>query len=344
MLNVCRIKEIMKDHLIRYLSIVDYINLRIATVNVISPLLPLPEHLLMERFIYRMRNEVGLDNDRLQTLTRLLCERDDFYLSGGFLLALIRGDPFDAKKQDVDFFVTEPSYQGTFIQTYDERRQVNVIPVDDLYGLSLEFLRVFDLFDLGQGRIQFIVHESKQVSRHSIQHFDIPLCRNFFSMKTGLQIFCLEDVTRGRTTIQTSSLLQRVYDLKERTRFGEIYKRNASRIDKYRKRGFDIKVQVTDKDTLRSLIPIGADLAKEQARRFDRIYTIMGMHNPPSCVFTADCRCTSEYDSVRRYCLDNFQCDCNHHQAFRSEAEAKFVIMRRETIVSEHMAFWSDKN
>lgn len=331
-------KPIMES-LLPFLSVIDYINLKRATVNVISPKIPSPEALLLTRFMYRMRHEVGLSDDYIQVITHLLCERDGFYLTGGFLLALLRGDAFDAKKQDVDFFVTEESYRGTFIEAFDPHRAIT--PEDDTYGMSMDFLRVFDL---GQVRVQFIVHESKELSQHSIFHFDIPLCRNLFSKRSGLKLFCLNDITKQSTTIHTVDLLTRVYDSKERTRFTEIYKRNLSRIEKYRHRGFYIRVIVSSKKTLWSSIPIGEDLAREQACRFDRIYPIMKMHNPPSCVYTTDCRCNSEHDEKGKYCTENFDCQCDHHRAFRKEAEAKFIDKRKEAILKEHLDFWSKKN
>jgi len=337
---VCRVKEIMST-LLPYLSVVDYINLRVATVNAISSSIMSPTDLLMQRFIHRISTETLITEECRELFIQLLTKRDHFYLSGGFLVALLRGDPFDLVKQDVDFFVTEESYQGTLLQQLDNF-QNNAFPhnEDENYGNSMNFMRVFDLKDI---RCQFIVHESKEILHHSIFGFDLPVCRNYFSKRAGLKIHKLEDLTRHSTKVNTLQLLNRIHGLEHRTSLTELYKRNAFRIEKYRKRGFDVTIHLAKEEDLRAAIPTDSYLGEDRARNFDKVFAIMGVHNPPSCVFTVDCKCKTDVGAQRRYCFRNFRCQCDHHQVFRTQAAEKFVVMRREAMVQEHLDFWGEK-
>ena len=313
-----------------YLSVVDYINLRRATVNAIPSSFTSPAELLFQRLVSTMKQFTHLEPALVDELIHFLCTRDDFYLSGGFLVALLRGDPFDPATQDLDFFVTEAGYAGLQIELADTWERHQSPESDDEYAHVMPFIQVLTVSNCP---VQFIVHESKEKLHQSIATFDLPICRNYFSRKAGLRIARLEDLTRRRTIVETSQLLSRIYGLEERTHLLAIYEKNANRIEKYRRRGFDVQIRVADSGTLDRLIN-----PKPEMPSYQMIYELMGMHTPPQCHF-----CPCKESTYNPECYRAFHCKCEHHLAFNAKAAEKKQAWRCNLIIKEHLDFWSNK-
>jgi hypothetical protein len=190
--------------------------------------------------------------------------------------------------------------------------------------------------------MQFIVHESKEKLLESVAHFDLIPCRNLFNMTNGLRIFGLEDITLERTTVNTFDLFMRLRHLiSVRSLLKDLYQRNVDRIVKYRKRGFDIALTIPDEDTLKSSIVFLEDRLLHKTESLFGMFQIMGIHNPASCVRTADCRCKSVDDQKGVFCWENFRCGCDHHVQFRQEALKRYEKQQRDYFAKEHIEFWS---
>lgn len=321
-------------NLVPYLSVVDYINLKRAVVRLPSAIIS-PADLLFRRLVSRLGTFTQLDPSVIAELIRLLCERDDFYISGGFLVALLRGDPFDFSVQDLDFFVTEASYQSS--------EKLKTLPITNPWSLSdepdEEYAHVMpfsSVFNILNSQIQFIAHTSKKDVQQSIGTFDLPLCRNYFSFKTGLRIFKLEDLTTQRTTVETSQLLSRIFGLQHRTHLIRIYEKNRGRIEKYRQRGFDVRVNVATPEVLDSLLP-----PKGGTPTYHVTYQLMGMHAPVSCALGRVCRCKTERYNKECYRVHH-RCKCKSHILFNEQATERYAKWRHALMIKEHIEFWSN--
>lgn len=331
MKTICRHTPIMKT-LVCYLSVVDYINLRRATVNAIPSSFVSSSELAFQRLVCRLKEFTALNPALVEELIRLLCECDDFYLSGGFLVALLRNDPFDIRTQDLDFFVAESSYQGSPLIKDAEPGGFGLFPDDEVsYARVMPFLRVFTLQN---SPVQMIVHECKEKVLESISTFDLPICRNYLSRQAGLRFSRLEDLTCARTLVDTAQLLSRIYGLPHRTNLQPIYEKNASRIIKYRQRGIDVQIRVADAKTLTGLIQPSGRLPS-----YEMTYRLMGKHTPPLCFV---CPCAQSRYNPRCYYL-YLRCKCVHHVAFNAEATETYDTWRRDLIIKEHIEFWSKK-
>lgn len=320
-------------NLVPYLSVVDYINLKRAVVRLPSAIVS-PADLLYRRFVARLAISTQLDSSVIAELMYLLCNRDDFYISGGFLVSLLRGDPFDVSVQDLDFFVTEASYQSSEKLKALPQYQPWIFPPekDDEYAHVMPFSRVINF---ANGSLQLIIHPSKRAVQQSIGTFDLPLCRNYFSVKTGLRIFKLEDLTTQRTTVETSQLLSRIFGLQHRTHLIRIYEKNRGRIEKYRQRGFDVRVNVATPEVLDTLIT-----PKGETPSYQVTYQLMGMHAPVSCALGRVCRCKTEQYNKDCYRVHH-RCKCKAHILFNQQATERYAKWRHDTIIKEHIEFWS---
>jgi hypothetical protein len=323
------------DNLVPYLSVVDYINLKRAAIRMVTIISP--AELLFQRLVARLKSFIGLDQTLVSALIRLLSTRDDFYLSGGFLVALLRGDEFNVSVQDLDFFVTKDSYESSSKFPGLDVIRYTIPPAlesEEEYAHVMPFLGVVNIRD---SPIQFIVHESKEQLHQSIFTFDLPVCRNYFSKKAGLRIFRLEDLTTPSTTVETSQLLSRIYGLQVRTHLLPVYERNQKRIEKYRKRGFEVHIKLATPEVLRTLIPL-----KNEIPLFDLFYDIMGSHLPMSCESGFRCECKEQgYNIVCYRWYRN--CECKAHVEFNAQAIQKYDAWRKKIIIQEHVNFWSNK-
>lgn len=322
-------------NLVPYLSVVDYINLRRAAIRMVTIISP--ADLLFQRLVARLKSFSHLDLSVVSELIRLLSTQDDFYLSGGFLVALLRGDEFNVSVQDLDFFVTKDSYKSASQFPGLDVVRYTIPPAfeaEEEYAHVMPFLDVVNIRD---SPIQFIVHESKEQLHQSISTFDLPVCRNYFCKKAGLRIFRLEDLTKQCTTVETFQLLSRIYNLQERTHLIPVYERNQKRIEKYRKRGFEVHIKLATPEELKPLIPL-----RNEVPAYDLIYDIMGSHLPAACVSGFRCECKhSEYNIV---CWGWFRsCQCDAHVEFNVQAIQKYDAWRKKIIIQEHINFWSNK-
>lgn len=322
-------------NLVPYLSVVDYINLKRAAIRMVTIISP--ADLLFQRLMARLETFSHLDLSVVSEVIRLLCTRDDFYLSGGFLVALLRGDEFNVSVQDLDFFVTKDSYESSSKFSEFEVARYTIPPAfesEEEYAHVMPFLDVVNIRD---SPIQFIVHESKEQLHQSISTFDLPVCRNYFCKKAGLRIFRLEDLTKQCTTVETSQLLSRIYGLQVRTHLLPVYERNQKRIEKYRKRGFEVHIKLATPEVLRILIPL-----KNEIPLFDLFYDIMGSHLPMSCESGFTCECKKQgYNNVCYRWYRN--CKCKAHVEFNAQAIQKYDAWRKKIIIQEHINFWSNK-
>lgn len=323
-------------NLISYLSIIDFINLRRA-VKALPSSIGSPAELLFQRLVLHLKRFTQLGADLRDELIRLLSERDDFYLSGGFLIALLRSDTFDVSVQDLDFFITNDSFQASpKIQRLVEYRDdvpFCVVPDTDLqYAHVMPFLRIYDI---ANSPVQLIVHASKETLHQSIYTFDLPVCRNYFSRTAGLRIFRIEDLMYQRTTVETSQLLSRIFGLQIRTELVPIYATNQRRIEKYRKRGFNVKVNVATPKELEPLIP-----PKNEMPLYDMLYYLTGRHGPSVCSTGQACLCTHSNYNPRCYHAYH-RCLCEAHVAFNTQIKAQYEIWRRRHMIDDHIAFWS---
>lgn len=331
--------------LIPFLNIIDYINLRRAVP--LNKSLISPTELLSKRFSFRIRSDLGLPEDVARALEGLLFT-EPVYLTGGFLVALLRGDPF-IEGQDVDLFYNADE------MLYESFPKGDV--VDILDDTSEEYDGLTSIIDVktnhyGQAKIQFINHIGCESALTSISHFDIPICRNAFNLQLGLRL-ChnLEDLTRQQCTVVLSDWISRIWKLQYLRELKGYYTRLNKRIEKYQKRGFQIDIVKGDEESVRSAFAVDISKAPRIEKR-DEVYRLMGKHNPDSCVYGKDCTCKGAGDTNARFCnlttrrgvLDGFQrkmfCNCDHHMVFYREMKQAWVIDHTDTLWREFQIFW----
>lgn len=336
--------------LIPFLNIIDYINLRRAVP--LNKSLLSPTELLSKRFSFRIRSDLGLSEEVARALEGLLFtepeKRSPVYLTGGFLVALLRGDPF-IEGQDVDLFYNgDELLQGSFPKG----------DVDDTDNFE-EYDGLTSIIDVktnhyGQAKIQFINHIGCESALTSISRFDIPICRNAFNLQLGLRL-ChnLEDLTRQRCTVVLSDWISRIWKLQYLRELKGYYTRLNKRIEKYQRRGFQIDIVKGDEESVRSAFAVDISKAPRIEKR-DEVYRLMGKHNPDSCVYGKDCTCKGAGDPNARFCnpttrtglrdgylqIRRHFCDCDHHMVFYREMKQAWVIDHTDTLWREFQIFW----
>lgn len=340
--------------LIPFLNIIDYINLRQAVP--LNKSLISPTELLSKRFSHRIRSDLGLSEEVARALECLLFtepeKRSPVYLTGGFLVALLRGDPF-IEGQDVDLFYNgDELLHESFPKGDGDDTTIRVDTSQEYEGLT----SIIDVKTnhYGQAKIQFINHIGCESALTSISRFDIPICRNAFNLQLGLRL-ChnLEDLTRQQCTVVLSDWISRIWKLQYLRELKGYYTRLNKRVEKYQRRGFQIDIIKGDEESVRSAFAVDISKAPRIEKR-DEVYRLMGKHNPDSCVYGKDCTCKSAGDTNARFCnlttrREIFSngwaskvrfCDCDHHMVFYREMKQAWVIDHTDTLWREFQIFW----
>lgn len=333
-------QSVVLNHLIPFLSIIDYINLRRALVR-ISPLLISASDLLLRRFERRLYDELHLESHVVTSLISLLTHQGgQVFLSGGFLVSLLRGDVFQ-KGQDLDFYFCNASVL--------KNTPFDVNPTDE--GEAREdfeypnFLAVYSRI-FNAVKIQFIEHKTKSDLLSGIARFDIPICRNMYSKSTGLRICYLESLTHASCVVDVPFYMESQGSIAKRNLFKNKFKILKERVEKYRLRGFDItfETHIEEEDfKLRFKCPI--EHVPFIGNR-NEIFRLMGAHNPPSCIYSKDCRCTSAGDPAARFCTNHFSkihCDCEHHVVFYQLLKVRWIENMIQQLWEEYEKEWKNE-
>lgn len=322
--------NVMINHLIPFLSVIDYINFRL-TCHMPKGLIS-PSDLLLQRFKHHIRALLSDENEEIiATLISFLTQRDDVYLSGGFLVALLRGDVFNKVEQDLDFYFTDESLLRT--SALNKNEEINFD--EGAYDGSVDSIRV-QTGVYNNIRIQFVLHISVSSMRYGINHFDIPLCRNAYNYFFGLRLGDLKSLTSSQCIVPLRSWYERVRNVKYQTTLKDKYDRLKYRVEKYRARGFEITFEsdLERDDFVRSI-----EYVPHITKR-DEIYRLMGKHNPDSCIFAKDCRCKGAGDTKARYC-DTKRCSCEHHAVFYRELKERWAEELADKMWEEYEEHWS---
>lgn len=335
-------QNVIMNHLVSFLSVLDYINLRRALVH-ISPSNISPADLVLRRFKNRLITDFNASEEVVVTLVSLLTERSDVFLSGGLLVSILRGDGIKREGQDVDLFFSD------YLILKDTCFWVSPNPDQlDTYGDELDVNRVYDgmvdvIYVYTRGDIQFIEHKSDAAILDSISKFDIPLCRNMYNKVGGLRISNLEDLTRGHCVVDIPQWVGRVREMHDRTSLAPCYERLSSRMKKYEERGFELDYRVGTQEEVLPLFKYPIVYVPPIIDRTD-VYRLMGKHNPDSCIYTKDCKCKSAGDPAARWC-SNFvstmnSCDCEHHQVFNKEMKIRYMEENATRLWEEYERYW----
>lgn len=327
---------VILNHLIPFLNVLDYINLRRSLVR-FSPLLPSPAQVLLRRFEHRIRNELHLEEAETTALVSLLTQRNDVFLSGGFLVSLLRGDAF-RDGQDVDLFIDNESvlkdsfFWDECIHNMDNRW--------DYDGLQLVGL-------FNKGVLQFVLN-AIGLAKTAISHFDISICRNAFNANFGLRICDMDGLLSSRCIINMTELISNVSRMEYRKSLKDYYVRLSDRAKKYEARGFYIGFNVGTKEEIEPLFHYPPEQAPFIEER-EEIYQLMGTHNPDSCIYTKDCRCKGAGDPAARWCMNHLtmsrvhNCDCEHHKLFYVELKKRYMEEHAQKLWEEYEEYWGGK-
>lgn len=324
---------VILNHLIPFLNVLDYINLRRSLVR-FSPLLPSPAQLLLHRFEHRLRHELHLEEVEATALLSLLTQRNDIFLSGGFLVSLLRGDAF-RDGQDVDLFIDNEYVLKDSI--FWEERQ-NPDTLWDYDGVQPIYL-------YNRGVVQF-VHNDISLAKTAISHFDIPICRNAFNATLGLRIFDMNGLVRSHCVVNMTEWISNVSKMQYRKSLKDYYVRLSDRVKKYEARGFYIGYNIGTKEEIEPLFHYPPEQTPFVEER-EEVYRLMGMHNPDSCIYTKDCRCKGAGDPAARWCMNHVtksrvhNCDCEHHKIFYVELKKRYMEEHAKTLWEEYEAYWS---
>jgi hypothetical protein len=322
-------QSVIVNHLIPYLNIIDYINLRRSFR--LSKLLPSPADLLLRRFESRIRSETHLAEEVIASLVSFLTQRDDVFLSGGFLVSLLMGDAF-RDGQDLDFFFSD----------YNLLRDTPFWIEPDL-DIDNSTGRVYDgmvdvVYVYTRGHVQFIEHETSTTLLNSISRFDIPVCRNAYNQSFGLRISNIDSLTRMQCVVDIPQWVGRARNVNHLESLSSFYARLSGRIEKYKARGFDITYNIGEKEEVEPLFQCPVENVPHVNNRSD-MFKLMGQHNPDSCVFTKDCRCKGAGDPAARWC-SRTTCDCEHHQLFFRDLKKRWADEHAQTLWEEYEAYW----
>ena len=340
-------QSVVLNHLIPFLSIIDYINLRRALVR-ISPLLINASDLLLRRFERRLEEELHLESHIITSLVSLLThEGGEVFLSGGFLVSLLRGDAFQ-KEQDLDLYFCNASVLKDTpfdINSFDgeEAREDFEYP---------NFLAIYSRIFSGV-KIQFIQHKNKNnlLSDKNnllsgIARFDIPICRNMYSKSTGLRICHSESLTRSSCVVDVPFYMESQGLVAKRNLFKNKFKILKKRVEKYRLRGFNITFETyIDEEDFKLLFKCPIEHVPFIGNR-NEIFRLMGAHNPPSCIYSKDCRCASAGDPAARFCTNHFSkihCDCEHHVVFYQLLKVRWTENMIQQLWEEYEKEWKNE-
>lgn len=318
---------VILNHLIPFLNVLDYINLRRSLVR-FSPLLPSPAQLLLHRFEHRIRHELHLEEKKATALISLLTQHNDIFLSGGFLVSLLRGDAF-RDGQDVDLF----------IQDTDILR--DTVFWKDFQNDAWEYDGAIQIFHIvNSGLVQFVINWD-YTTKEAISRFDISICRNAFNTTFGLRIHDMNGLLRSQCIVNMPEWLSNVSKLQYRDSLKNCYVRLSDRVKKYEARGFYVGYNIGTKEEIESVLKYPPDKGVFVENRED-IYRLMGMHNPDSCIYTKDCRCKGAGDPAARWCYKGrINCDCEHHKIFYVELKKRYMEEHAQKLWEEYEAYWS---
>jgi len=317
--------NVVMSHLIPYLSVLDYIQVR--KCQRFPKDLITPAQLFWKRFSWRIRRDFGLTEEIACHLEKLFTESDKFCLTGGYLISVLRGDTrVDGQDIDVCFsaydIATDPILN--MIRYKEEYETI-------LNGIS----RVGAIHG-----IQFIEHYNKRYIPTNIKTFDINLCRNMFSFKEGLKCMSLDSLSKMSARVDLGEWISNIPFLTSKQCIKDLYTRLQNRVEKYHRRGFDITVKIgSKKDVYPLFVCEPEDMPTETKTNKPLIFEIMGKHNPDSCVYTSDCRCKSR-GFVGRWCTGAEACNCPHHIEFQKEFRKKWSTQRAEKLWEEYADFW----
>lgn len=332
-------QSVVLNHLIPFLSILDYINLRRALVR-ISPLLISASDLLLRRFERRLEEELHLEPHVVKTLVSLLTHPGgEVFLSGGFLVSLLRGDAFQ-KEQDLDFYFFNVSILNS--TPFEVEGQLPTRAEIEYPS----FKHVFSTMVNESIKIQFIEHISRENVLMGISRFDIPICKNMYSKSTGLRIRHLESLTHSTCVVDVPLWMEHLPPFSRNSTFLDKFKILRARVEKYRLRGFDIafETHIDEEDFKRRFkCPIEhVPFIKDR----NEIFRLMGTHNPPSCIYSKDCRCVSAGDPAARFCTNHFSkihCDCEHHVVFYQVLKVRWIENMIQQLWEEYEKEWKNE-
>lgn len=322
--------NVIVQNLIPYLSVLDYIQLR-RTQRFPKGLIT-PAALFWVRLLQRIRRDFQLSEEVALAFEKLFTETDLFYLTGGYLISVLRGDPF-VVGQDIDLCYTQLKVEEITV--------FSTIQLMDEFLEYQDYLRGIKSIGFIHG-IQFIEHYKGSSIPIDINRFDMNICRNMFHFKEGLKCKELDLLTHRVGQVDLVEWVGRIlgYFPYETLKF--VYEKLSGRAEKYRSRGFEIKIKIGTKEEVYPLFVVDPDDMPDSLEDNQNwIFDVMGKHNPDSCVYTKDCKC-KRGDQFSRWCSIIHACDCEHHMAFLKEYKEQWSAQRAEKLWKEYQEFWKN--
>jgi len=319
--------NVVMSHLIPYLSVLDYIQVR-KSQRFPKDLIT-PAQLFWKRFSWRIRRDFGLTEEIACHIEKLFTESENFCLTGGYLISVLRGDP-RVDGQDIDVCFSEYDMNTDPIFKSIPNNQM----VDYEHFLGIKCIGAIH-------GIQFIQYWNSKGIIPNIKRFDINVCRNMFSMKEGLKCMSLDSLSKMAGRVDLGEWISsNIPFLTSKQCLKDLYTKLQNRIGKYHRRGFDITVKIgSKKDVYPLFVCEPEEMPIERKTDKNLIFEIMGKHNPDSCVYTSDCRCKSR-GFFGRWCMGADACNCPHHIEFQKEFRQKWSTQRAEKLWEEYADFW----
>lgn len=235
------------QRLVRYLPPIDYIQLR-RTFCAVRKKSGLPSVVSVVREWVDMYLDRYMGEKEAVSF-KVFLWKGRFHLSGGFMLAILRGDAINPE-QDLDFYTTEvpiedEQYGLPDLEIVGQLAHDGVIDGRLSHPCPQEYEPLFDIQVFGHTttesfrEVQFI---STRNIRETVSRFDFAFCKNIYG-HGHVYVDNPDAVSHQKCTAVISDKLHKTYELLDQDTYAEKY---MNRIDKYQQRGFQIDLILQD--------------------------------------------------------------------------------------------------
>lgn len=188
----------------------------------------------------------------------LRIEGSDTYITGGFALSVLQGDPID-DAQDIDLFITEPNYESdkhplvrTLVDTYLVSLVYDLVDYEDLVNNVRTGFFIGPEEGTSVCKIQFLTNATLVETRRHLCSFDFPFCSNLANAHTLQVKDPMAIILRSATVDLPVQLAQRIYSLHMSA--DHFTAQLSRRMAKYRARNYVIDVAPFTEEALWSAL------------------------------------------------------------------------------------------
>lgn len=298
------------QHLVHYLAPIDYIQLRRAFCAV-RKRSGLPSVIAVVRKWVDMYLRRYVGEKATSYFEYLLCN-GHFYLSGGFMLAVLRGDSVNTD-QDLDFYTTELPVDDeecgmVSLAAVDILQDAEIITGCHAHGVPQEYDNIYDIQVFGHIELESLRHiqfiSTKDV-RETVSCFDFIFCRNIYG-NGKLYVEDPDTISLQKCAAIISDKIHKNYQTLNQDMYAQRY---MNRIEKYQQRGFQIDLILQD-----NKIEQGWPLRAPESSLWEDEWAAVGgslcIHRSPylepgqRCNYCRVCKMLES--NVRRYIIDKW--------------------------------------